>query len=86
MSKGNPLLIMAAVCSPSALHKQLSHSLGGTSDFPNDFAGFPRLNTSPDDDGCNEADEDDGANGGAGTVDAFDNCGNELVDKAETFL
>ncbi len=46
------------------------------------------VNNDSDDDGYDDDDDDDndGApSDGAGTVDAADDCGNEHVDKAETF-
>lgn len=55
----------------------------------NDPDAFPRhnantVNNDSDDDGY--GDDNSGApSDGAGTVDALDDCGNELVDKVETF-
>lgn len=64
-------------------------------DLPNDDNdpdGFPRhnantVNNDSDDDGHSDDDDDNGGSStdGAGTVDAADICGNEHVDKAETF-
>lgn len=44
------------------------------------------VNHDSDDDGCDDDDDNDRApSDGAGAVDAADDCGNEHVDKAETF-
>lgn len=58
----------------------------------NSADGFPchnanTVNNDSDDDGYDDDDDDnDGApSDGAGTGDAADDCGNEHVDKAETF-
>jgi len=58
----------------------------------NDPDGFPRhnantVNNDSDDDGYDDDDDDNSGapSDGAGTVDALDDCGNEHVDKAETF-